>query len=296
MRDRLAVALEANREMARLVAELREENARLRAQNAQQAGELESLRADLVVFQRMLFGRSSQRSGPVRDSGDGEGGSGGQRRGDAGGSGKKRSPGARAGRCDYSHVPRVEVIWDFAGGGYCCPDCGTPFTLLGEHVSEQLDWVVIVRVAAHCRRRYRRVCECRVPVTVTAPGPPKAIGKGLLSNAFVAVLLTEWYAAGRSMNSLVKGLARPGADVLPATLAGACAQAGALLAPGADAITQRSQSSWHLDADETTWRVFAPREGNGPATWWLWVFIGPDTVCFVIQSGEQADVVLTLGR
>jgi transposase len=55
------------------------------------------------------------------------------------------------------------VIWDFPGGGYCCPECGAPFTRLGDHVAEQLDWQVVVRVAAHCRRRYRRVCRCPVP-------------------------------------------------------------------------------------------------------------------------------------
>jgi transposase len=292
LRDTLAAALEANQEMARLVAELREENVRLRAENAQQASELENLRAGLAVFQRMLFGRSSERSGSESDSGDGEAGRGGERRGGAGGSGeKKRGPGARAGRRDYSHLPRVEVIWDFAGGGCCCPECGTPFALLGEHVSEQLDWVVIVRVVAHCRRRYRRVCDCQVPATVMAPGPPKAIGKGLLSNAFLAMLFTERYTAGRSMNSLVKGLARQGADVSPATLAGACAQAGALLAPVTEAITQRSRGSWHLHADETTWRVFAPRDGDGPAKWWLWVFIGPDTVCFVMDPTRSGAVL-----
>ena len=85
------------------------------------------------------------------------------------------------------------------------------------------------------------------------------------------------------MNSLVTGLARQGAEISPATLAGTCAQAGALLVPLADAITERSRGSWHLHADETTWRVFAPREGDGPAKWWLWVFIGPDTVCFVMD-------------
>jgi transposase len=288
----LAAALEANQEMARLAAELREENARLRAQNAQQAAELENLRADLAVFQRMLFGRSSERSGPEPDSRDGDADRGEERRGGAGGSGKqKRGPGARAGRRDYSHLPRVEVFWDFEGGGYCCPECGKPFGLLGDHVSEQLDWVVIVRVAAHCRRRYRRVCDCRVPATVMAPGPPKAIGKGLLSNAFIAMLFTERYAAGRSMNSLVTGLGRQGADVSSATLAGVCAQAGALLAPVADAITQRSRGSWHLHADETTWRVFAPHEGNGPAKWWLWVFIGPDTACFVMDPTRSGTVL-----
>ena len=60
LRDALAAALAANQEMTRLAAELREENARLRAQNAAQAAELEELRADLAVLQRMVFGRSSE--------------------------------------------------------------------------------------------------------------------------------------------------------------------------------------------------------------------------------------------
>jgi transposase len=90
-----------------------------------------------------------------------------------------------------------------------------PFTALGDHVAEQMDWQVTVRVAA----------------TVMAPGPPEAIGKGLLFNAFIAMLFTERCVAGRSQNSLVTGLAWHGVQISPATLAGACAQAGALLAP-----------------------------------------------------------------
>ena len=78
----------------------------------------------------------------------------------------------------------------------------------------------------------------------------------MFTNAFIAMLLTERFTAGRSMNSLVKGLARQGAEISPATLAGTCAQAGALLAPVAEAVTERSRGSWHLHADETTWRVF----------------------------------------
>jgi hypothetical protein len=213
--DVLAAALEANRELVRLAGELREENARLRAQNAEQAAELEGLRADLAVLQRMVFGRSSERSRPTGPSGGDPAGEAGPRSGGAGdGRWKdaKRGPGARAGRRDYSHLPKVEVTWDFPGGGYCCPGCGEAFTPLGSHVSgEHLDWTVSVRVVAHCRRRYKRACSCRVPATVMAPGPPKAIGKGLFSNGFIAVLLTERFAAGRSMNSLVTGLSRQGA-------------------------------------------------------------------------------------
>jgi transposase len=307
--DALAAALEANRRLAELVGELREENTRLRednarlvARDAQRDAELDRVRADLAILQRMLFGRSSERSRPTspgRDdaSGDDAGGAG-DRGARSSGQGVKRGPGARAGRRDYSHLPRFEVFWDFPGGGYCCPECGEPFTLLGDHTSgEQLDWQVIVRLVAHCRRRYRRACDCRVPATVMAPGPPKAIGKGLLSNGFIAMLFTERYVAGRSMNSLVTGLARQGAEVSPATLAGACAQAGALLVPLAEAITARSRDSWHLHADETTWRVFAPREDSagappgGSVRWWLWVFLGPDTVCFVLDPTRSGAVL-----
>ena len=290
LRDVLAAALEANQELTRLAGELREENARLRAENAGQAAELERLRADLAVLQRMVFGRSSERSRPEPPGRDAAAGAGGQGAGT--GTGKKRGPGARAGRRDYSHLPRFEVLWDFPGGGYCCRECGEPFTLLGDHWSgEQLDWQVIVRLVAHCRRRYKRACGCRVPATVMAPGPPKAIGKGLFSNGFIAMLLTERLVAGRSQNSLVTGLARQGAEISPATLAGTCARAGALLAPVADAIAERSRGSWHLHADETTWRVFAPRDGDGPAKWWLWVFIGPDTVCFVMDPTRSGAVL-----
>jgi len=37
--------------------------------------------------------------------------------------------------------------------------------------------------------------------------------------------------------------------------------------------------------------VFAPRDGDGPAKWWLWVFIGPDTVCFVMDPTRSGAVL-----
>ena len=290
LRDVLAAALEANERLSRLAEELRAENARLREELARRDAELERVNAELAVLQRLVFGRSSERARPDAPGGAGNGDDDRDRAG-GGKNGRPRGPGARAGRRDYSHLPRVEVIWDFEGGGYCCLQCGEPFARLGDHVVEQLDWQVTVRVVAHCRRRYRRTCSCRVPATVTAPGPPKAIGKGLLANGFIAMLLTERYVAGRSQNSLVTGLARHGAEVSPPTLTGTVAAAGALLAPLEAAIAARSRDSWHLHADETTWHVVAPRDRDGPARWWLWVFIGPDTTCFVMDPTRAGAVL-----
>ena len=232
----LARALEVIEQQSVRIDDLARQNTELRAQNAQLAGASEELRelvggqaaqlaeanATIAVLQRIVFGRSSEKSGPAPD-GDGDdydAGDGGKP-----GSGKKkqvkRGPGARSGRRDYSGLPRFEVFWDFPGGGYCCPDCGEPFTLLGDHWSgEQLDWQVIIRLVANCRRRYKRECRCPGQQTVMAPGPPKAVGKGLFTNGFTAMLLTERFGSGRSMNSLVTGLTRQGAEISPATLGG----------------------------------------------------------------------------
>uniref|UniRef100_UPI001F300AB0 IS66 family transposase n=1 Tax=Frankia casuarinae (strain DSM 45818 / CECT 9043 / HFP020203 / CcI3) TaxID=106370 RepID=UPI001F300AB0 len=53
----------------------------------------------------------------------------------------------------------------------------------------------------------------------------------MFTHRFLALLVVERYVAGRSQNSLVTGLSRQGAEISPATLTGACAQVGDLLAP-----------------------------------------------------------------
>jgi transposase len=139
----LAEALEANRQLSELAdgliednALLREQVARLAERDAERDAELEKLRADVAVLQRMLFGRSSEKSRPGPPAGgDGNAAGGGPDRERRGAAGNRRGPGARAGRRDYSRLPRLEVLWDFPDGGYCCPECGEPFTPLGDHLS-----------------------------------------------------------------------------------------------------------------------------------------------------------------
>src|SRR6266487_3095163 len=150
LKEALSRALEANERSERTAAELRAENARLRDELVRRDAELERVNAELAVLQRLVFGRSSERARPEAAARDEDGGGArNQDRAGGGKGGRPRGPGARAGRRDYSHLPRVEVIWDFPGGGCCCPECGVPFTLLGDHVVEQLDWQVTVRLAAH---------------------------------------------------------------------------------------------------------------------------------------------------
>ena len=125
---------------------------------------------------------------------------------------------------------------------------------------------------------------------MTAPGPPKATGKGLFTNGFTAMLPVGRFAAGRSQNSPVTGLAWHGAEISPATLAGTAGQAAGLLAPLAAAIAERNRESWHFRADETTWRVFCPGEGKGPVKSWLRVLTGAGTAAFVMDPARSGAV------
>ena len=135
LKEALSRALDANERWERTAAELRAENAGLRDELARRDAELERVNAELAVLKRLVFGRSSERSRPEPPAGGDAGGDGGQGRDRGSGAGKRRGPGARAGRRDYSHLPRFEVFWDFPGGGYCCP-CDTRSHVLSELVEE----------------------------------------------------------------------------------------------------------------------------------------------------------------
>jgi hypothetical protein len=127
----LARALEVIEQQSVRIDDLARQNTELREQNAQLAGASEELRelvggqaaqlteanATIAVLQRIVFGRSSEKSGPAPD-GDGDGDGDGDDddddddAGDGGkpGSGKrkqvKRGPGARSGRRDYPGLAR----------------------------------------------------------------------------------------------------------------------------------------------------------------------------------------------
>src|SRR5258708_37126099 len=98
--------------MARLAAVVREETARLRAENAEQAAELERVRDDLAVLQRMVFGRSSERARPEPSADGGDAGPGRDLRG-GGAGGKTAVRAGRGGRRVFSQPPCGWEGWEF---------------------------------------------------------------------------------------------------------------------------------------------------------------------------------------
>ena len=148
----LARALEVIDQQAARIDELARENAEQREQNAElarvngelrdlvggQAAQLAEANETIAVLQRIVFGRSSEKSGPAPDGGGDDDAGAGDGGGKPGGGKKKqvkRGPGARSGRRGYPGLPRFEVFWDFPGGRYCCA-CDTRSHVLSELVEE----------------------------------------------------------------------------------------------------------------------------------------------------------------
>jgi hypothetical protein len=101
-------------------------------------------------------------------------------------------------------------------------------------------------------------------------------------------LLILKYGVGLPVQRVIGLLAMEGLELSPGTLAGVLRQVGELLAPLAEAVREHNRASAYLHADETSWPVFTLLEGKDGHYWWLWVFVGPDSVCYLVKPRRSA--------
>ena len=268
-------------------ARLEAENAALRVRVGELEGQIGALTEKVTTLAKLVFGTSSEKSKPVGSSvgKDITGGIGARRpRGQQSGS-------AGHGRRDYSALETIEEIHDVAEKERICPGCGAPYAAFGEETSYQIDWQVHIVRHLHRRPTYRRTCKCKTRGMLVAPVPAKPIPKGMFTSQFLARLAVEKYVLGRPLERIVAALLNDGFDVAKGTLVGALKALSELLGPLDAAIRERNSQAAHLHIDETSWKVFeavADKVGN---RWWLWTFLGPDTVVFLIDPTRSTRVV-----
>lgn len=242
------------------------------------------LEAKLRLRERQLFARKSER------------GSKGQKRRDAGPTGKPRgqqkgTPGH--GRRSQDALQSKEERYGLEEKDRLCPCCGLPYDLdAGTEDSE----VVEVEVQAHRRRirrqRYGRRCMCEgPPLTLTAPGPSKLIPKGAYGVSFWSLALLDKFLFQRPTYRLLTFLALTlGLVVSRGTVTGGFKRLKRLFVPLYEAIVEknRSESRWH--ADETRWMVFVEIDGKRGHRWYLWVFRSSTTMAFRVESTRSSEV------
>jgi transposase len=299
------------RELRREVRELRQEVVELRRENAelrQQAGywkkmharavhraeqleaEVERLRGENRKLQDQLFGRKSEKpssrdrcnflEGEQENRADSAPRKRGQRR---------DQPGPT--RRDYSQLPVVEELRELAADQCVCPRCGRALVPSSTEDSEQIEIEVRAYRRRIRRRRYQRTCRCRnLPRTITAPAPPKLIPKGLFGVSVWVEILLDKYFSHRPTERLLDHWRLCDLDLAAGTVAGGLQRLEPLFEPLYKALLERNAESAVAQADETRWMVFIDHEGKTGHRWWLWVFLGADTVVFRLDPSRSHEV------
>ena len=299
------------RQLRRKVLELRQEVAKLRRENAelrQQVGywkamharavhraeqleaEVEQLRGENRKLQDQLFGRKSEKSSTQDRSNHLEGeeddreSSTPRKRGQ-----RKDRPGPK--RRDYSHLPVIEDPRELPEDQRVCPQCGAPLSPSDTEDSEQIDVDFRVYRRRIRRRRYQRTCTCEnCPRTFTAPPVPKLIPKGLLGTSVWVEILIDKYYSHRPTERLLDQWRLLGLDLAGGTVNGGLERLEPLFRPVYEALLARNAQSIYAQADETHWMVFIDLAGKTGHRWWLWVFLGADTVVFRLDPSRSHEV------
>jgi transposase len=298
------------RQLCREVVELRQEVADLRLENAelrQQVGywkaqharavhraeqleaEVSQLRGENRKLRDQLFGRKSE-TASVQDRSNHLEGEGDQapslpaKRGQ-----RKDRPGPA--RRDYSHLPVVEDLRELPEQQRVCPRCGTPLSPSDTEDSEQIEIEIRAYRRRIRRRRYRRICSCtKCPRTLTASPAPKLIPKGVLGVSVWVEILLDKFSSHRPTERLLGQWRWLGLGVAAGTVAGGLERLEPLFQPLYDALISRNAAAAFAQADETRWMVFVTQEGKTGYRWWLWVFLGEDTVVFRLDPTRSHDV------
>jgi len=251
--------------------------------------ELEETRAENRKLKDRLFGKKSEkkskdRSNHLDDPQDSPNKEQRKRGGQKGGSGH--------GRRDYSHLPAEEEFVEVPPDERVCPRCGKPFAEMSDtEDSEQVEIEIRIYRRKTRRKRHRSTCQCYACTrTVTAPCPAKLIRKSRLGTSLWAHILLDKFASHRPTARLLEELKQHGLDLAPGTVADGLRRLEPMFVPVYEALLKRNQASSLCQADETRWLVFVDQEGKIGHRWWLWVFLGEDTVVYRLDPTRSHDV------
>lgn len=190
----------------------------------------------------------------------------------------KRKDPSRRGKVKLSpETARERIVLD---PGESCPECGGALRLVGEDVSEILDFisaklkvVETARLKNSCRR-----CERMVQ----PPAPTRPVARSMAGPGLLAHILVSKYDDYLPLYRQGEILARHGAEIPRSTLIDWCGQGVAALRPLIVELKTQVLNSTRLHADDTPIRVLSPkgrkrepgrkavREGR------IWVYVRDD--------------------
>jgi transposase len=301
----MSLVRELRQEVAQLrqeVAHLRRENLELRqqagywksqhARAVQRIGELEQevthLRGENQKLQAQMFGRKSEKQSSKDRSNFLEGEEENPSRRKRGQQPERSGPKRR----DYAHLPVVvEPPGELPPDQRVCPKCQQGLTPSNTEDSELVEIEVRAYRRQIRRRRYQRTCQCQgCPRTFTAPQAAKLIPKGRLGVSVWVEIFLDKYFSYRPTERLLAQWRLLELDLAAGTVTDGLRRLEPLFEPVYRALLERNAQSTCMQADETRWLVFVDQEGKSGHCWWLWAFLGQDTVAYRLDPRRSHDV------
>jgi transposase len=176
-------------------------------------------------------------------------------------------------------LPRRRVVHDLPEGEKACPCCGERRQVIGQEVSEQLDYEPAkLTVIEHVRLKYAcRACEARAesPQIVTAEKPLMPIEKGLAAPGLLSYVMVSKWADHLPLHRLERILERHGIEIARSTMCDWAAQSAAALKPLYALMTEQVLASRIIHTDDTPVDVL-DRRLSQTRTGRFWVYLGDE--------------------
>ena len=176
-------------------------------------------------------------------------------------------------------LPREKIVHDLPENEKPCPCCGQMRHVIGQEISEQLDYVPArLKVIEHVRLTYAcPTCEAQAaeggPQITTAEKPLAPIEKGLAAPGLLAYVIVSKYGDHLPLYRLERILERHGIQIKRSTMCGWMAQCADLFAPLYDRMAHHVLGSKVIHTDDTPVEVL-DRDLDQTRTGRFWVYLG----------------------
>jgi transposase len=175
-------------------------------------------------------------------------------------------------------LPRVDVVHDIPEEEKQC-ECGVELSLIGQDVSEKLDYVPAkLRVIRNIRLKYAcKNCEGVEddgPTVKIAPVPVQLLPKSIASEGLIAHLIVSKFADGLPLYRQQKIFGRLGIELSRATMANWVVKASQQCQPIIEHLQEEIRSGPMINVDETPYQVLNEPGRSNTSKSYMWVFKG----------------------
>jgi transposase len=168
-----------------------------------------------------------------------------------------------------AHLPREIEILDLPEAEKPCPCCGGERHVIGEAVSEKLDYVPATLKVLETRRPKYACRPCQGEVAV-APLPPAPIEQGMAAPGLLAHVLVSKFADHLPLNRQQAMLRRQGIELPRSTLCDWVLGCAELLRPLYEHLVAKLREGDILHSDDTPVPLLAPG-GAQKGRAWAWM-------------------------